>query len=100
MYDHPDLLVLFSAGNRGAEGKGSVGSPGIAKNIMTIGASMTSWSGFDFYESYKNVHDGFISANNSICADVTLSSKSSSIVCFLCAVMMLSVTCCQLLFHV
>jgi hypothetical protein len=46
MWNHPDLLILFSAGNAGrdddADGladPGSVGSPGSAKNCLTVGAS-------------------------------------------------------------
>jgi serine protease AprX len=46
MWDHPDFLVLFAAGNSGvdknADGRidpNSVGSPGTAKNVLTVGAS-------------------------------------------------------------
>ncbi|MDQ3787804.1 MAG: S8 family serine peptidase, partial [Actinomycetota bacterium] len=47
MWTHPDMLILFSAGNDGrdtapADGVidlGSVGSPGTAKNCLTVGAS-------------------------------------------------------------
>lgn len=38
MWDHPDALVLFAAGNSGAGNTlNTVGSPATAKNILTIG---------------------------------------------------------------
>jgi PGF-pre-PGF domain-containing protein len=46
MWDHPDMLILFSAGNSGKDSNGdgvidqrSIGSPGNAKNCLTVGAS-------------------------------------------------------------
>jgi hypothetical protein len=46
MWDHPDMLILFSAGNAGVDtnasgviDEDSVGSPGTAKNCLTVGAS-------------------------------------------------------------
>jgi serine protease AprX len=46
MFDHPDMLILFSAGNSGSDDNadgmidpGSIGSPGSAKNCLTVGAS-------------------------------------------------------------
>jgi serine protease AprX len=46
MWNHPDMLILFSAGNEGmdvdADGvidADSIGSPGTAKNCLTVGAS-------------------------------------------------------------
>lgn len=46
MWDNPDMLLLFSAGNSGADEDAdgqvdpdSVGSPGTAKNCLTVGAS-------------------------------------------------------------
>lgn len=38
IWQHKDYLVLFSAGNAGP-GASTVGSPGTAKNILTVGAS-------------------------------------------------------------
>lgn len=53
MWDHPDLLVLFSAGNDGRDNNsdgvveaGTMGAPGTAKNCLTIGASENVRSGF------------------------------------------------------
>jgi serine protease AprX len=46
MWDHPDMLVLFAAGNDGVDADkdgrvdpGSVSSPATAKNIISVGAS-------------------------------------------------------------
>jgi len=46
MWQNPDLLVLFAAGNSGVDSnmdgridEGSVSSPGTAKNVLTVGAS-------------------------------------------------------------
>ncbi|MEZ4642907.1 MAG: S8 family serine peptidase [Chloroflexota bacterium] len=45
-WDHPDMLILYSAGNDGADVNtngvvdlDSIGSPGTAKNALTVGAS-------------------------------------------------------------
>ena len=38
VYGHEDMLVLFAAGNDGA-GATTIGSPGNAKNVLTIGAN-------------------------------------------------------------
>ncbi|WP_407355792.1 PGF-pre-PGF domain-containing protein [Methanolobus sp. WCC5] len=46
MWENPDMLILFSAGNSGIDAnsdgvidQGSIGSPGTAKNCLTVGAS-------------------------------------------------------------
>lgn len=46
MWDHRDILILFSAGNEGEDSDAngvidpdSIGSPGTAKNCLTVGAS-------------------------------------------------------------
>jgi len=46
MWDHPDFLILFAAGNSGVDANkdgvidyGSVSFPGTAKNCLTVGAS-------------------------------------------------------------
>lgn len=38
VWDQKQFLPLFSAGNSGQSGYGTVGSPGISKNTLTIGA--------------------------------------------------------------
>ncbi|CAE7666512.1 tagD, partial [Symbiodinium microadriaticum] len=42
MYDYPDFLFVVAAGNDGALGMDSVGSPGVSKNALTIGASASN----------------------------------------------------------
>lgn len=46
MWDHPDFLLLFAAGNSGADANNdgrvdedSIGSPATAKNVLSVGAS-------------------------------------------------------------
>jgi hypothetical protein len=43
MFDHPDFLVLFAAGNAGP-GTGSVGSPSTNKNGISVGATLRATS--------------------------------------------------------
>ena len=45
--DNPRFLVLFSAGDLGADGSNTVTPPGSAKNVLTIGASTTGAAGSD-----------------------------------------------------
>eukprot|EP00743_Colponemidia_sp_Colp-15_P004587 GILK01004944.1.p1 GENE.GILK01004944.1~~GILK01004944.1.p1 ORF type:complete len:988 (-),score=205.68 GILK01004944.1:247-3210(-) len=54
MYEHPDFLAVFAAGNSGREGFFSVGSPGTAKNCLTVGASRTSHEGFETAVDFVN----------------------------------------------
>jgi hypothetical protein len=42
LVDHEDFLVLFAAGNDGADGYFSVADPAVSKNALTVGASMTN----------------------------------------------------------
>jgi PGF-pre-PGF domain-containing protein len=39
MWENPDMLILFAAGNSGVYGSGTINAPGTAKNALTIGAS-------------------------------------------------------------
>lgn len=73
VWDHPDMLILFSAGNAGVnyDGNnivdlGSVNPPGTAKNCLTVGASentrlavSNTWS-----SHYGSVIDNDPQANN------------------------------------
>jgi subtilisin family serine protease len=43
-WDHPDILFLFSAGNRGPN-PGTVGAPATAKNVIAVGMVQTPASG-------------------------------------------------------
>ena len=42
--DHPDMLVLISAGNSGRSGPRTVTPPGTAKNCLTVGAAKSVWA--------------------------------------------------------
>ncbi len=48
IWDNPDMTVLFSAGNSGEYGNSTLGSPGSAKNCITVGATIN-------YRPYKSV---------------------------------------------
>lgn len=39
VWQHPDMTVLFAAGNAGSDGEGSVISPATAKNVVAVGAT-------------------------------------------------------------
>jgi hypothetical protein len=41
VYDNPQFLVLFAAGNNGGLGYGTIGSPAVSKNMITVGATET-----------------------------------------------------------
>lgn len=43
MWNHPDFLLLFAAGNDGP-GTGTVGSPSTAKNVVSVGATLRASS--------------------------------------------------------
>jgi hypothetical protein len=45
-YDHQDFLVLVAAGNTGSLGFRTIGTPATGKNVLAVGASMTSAYGF------------------------------------------------------
>jgi len=42
VWDSPDMLILFAAGNYGENGDETISSPGVAKNILTVGSTRTS----------------------------------------------------------
>jgi hypothetical protein len=41
-----DTLVVFAAGNEGSLGTGSVSSPGLGKNFLTVGAARNAFQSF------------------------------------------------------
>jgi len=95
MFNHPDFLILFAAGNSGP-GAGSVGSPSTAKNTISVGAtqrataanSMASFSSCgptadgrikpDLTIPGSNIvsarNDGNVTSNN--CSTATMSGTS------------------------
>lgn len=45
VYEHPDYLCIIAAGNSG-EDLGTIASPGVSKNCLTVGASLNSFNSF------------------------------------------------------
>ena len=39
VWEHPDFLPVYSAGNEGRSGRGTVGSPAASKNVLAVGAT-------------------------------------------------------------
>eukprot|EP00736_Rhodelphis_marinus_P008051 Rmarinus@m.28362 len=70
MFDHPDFLLLFAAGNSGVSGLGSVGTPGVAKNCITVGATHNT------EESWDDVYDTTLSSYT-VYSEETVASFSS-----------------------
>jgi PGF-pre-PGF domain-containing protein len=77
MWEHQDMLILFSAGNSGVDSDGdgvidedSIGSPGTAKNCLTVGASENNRSDVDStygisYSTNSTIRDDKIADNSS-----------------------------------
>gem|GEM_PF-609454 len=57
MWEHKDMLVFFAAGNSGP-GANTVGNPGTAKNIVTVGASSHDGSSIASFSSRGPTADG------------------------------------------
>jgi hypothetical protein len=50
IFDHPNMLVVTSAGNDGRNAEyGTLGSPGTCKNLITVGASSNTFEAGDMY---------------------------------------------------
>ncbi|MGK5084777.1 S8 family serine peptidase [Bdellovibrionota bacterium FG-1] len=65
MWNHPDFLVLFAAGNSGEDknkdgriDENSVSSPGTAKNVLTVGASENYLMEGGIQKTLKELRDG------------------------------------------
>ena len=65
MWNHKDMTILFSAGNAGNDSDrdgvvdyGSIGSPGTAKNVITVGASENLRPSGEGYDGNWNVDWG------------------------------------------
>ena len=56
MFNNPDALLVFSAGNKGTSGvQNTVSSPGTAKNVLTVGASFNDHIEWLAYEQTQGV---------------------------------------------
>lgn len=65
MWKHPDVLVLFAAGNSGEDlnkdgriDEKSIGSPATAKNVLTVGASENELAVGGIQKSLHELRDG------------------------------------------
>eukprot|EP00744_Colponema_vietnamica_P000966 GILI01001671.1.p1 GENE.GILI01001671.1~~GILI01001671.1.p1 ORF type:complete len:558 (+),score=208.03 GILI01001671.1:2-1675(+) len=56
-FEHKDFLPVFAAGNDGASGFYTIGSPGTAKNALTVGASRNTFAGLVESVKYKNMEE-------------------------------------------
>lgn len=58
MWNHPDALVLFSAGNSGESGARTINSPSTNKNGVSVGASLNDHDSWLAYELEKEDYYG------------------------------------------
>lgn len=65
LFNHPDYLAMFAAGNDGVDmnkdgviDEGSVGSPGTAKNVLTVGASKNLLAEGGIQKTMKELRNG------------------------------------------
>lgn len=61
MFNNPDSLVVFAAGNKGTGGvASSLTSPSTTKNVLTVGASFndhTEWLGYEYSQDIVSADD-------------------------------------------
>ncbi|HOV28231.1 MAG TPA: kelch repeat-containing protein [Pseudobacteroides sp.] len=57
IWNNPDMVVLFSAGNNGRKDSPNLGSPGSAKNCITVGAS-------ENFRPYMPIDDNLLNSDN------------------------------------
>lgn len=67
MASHPDMLIVFAAGNSGVDDNkdgriddNSIGSPGTAKNVLTVGASKNLVAKGGIQRPMKDLRDGTV----------------------------------------
>jgi hypothetical protein len=84
VWDHEDMLIVFSAGNAGPEA-GSLGSPALAKNDLTSGASangrqpMVSIDSMAQFSSHGPSTDGRFGVDVATPGQVVVSVKGGSV---------------------
>jgi len=79
MFDHPDFLILFAAGNAGP-GTGTVGSPSVAKNGISVGATLrgTSANSMASFSSCGPTADGRIKPDLTMPGSNIVSARNDS----------------------
>lgn len=63
MYDYPDSLVIFAAGNTGSAGAESVLAPGTNKNGVCVGASSNDYQSWE-YNMYPDTPPSYFDLNS------------------------------------
>ena len=89
MWEHPDMLVLFAAGNDGKDldkngriDEGSVSTPATAKNVLTVGASENLLAQGGIQKPIGQLRDGDKKWGAEPIKSDTLSNNSNGIACF------------------
>lgn len=89
MWNHPEMLVLFAAGNSGEDknrdgriDEGSVGSPATAKNVLTVGASENLLAAGGIQKPLKELRDGEVKWGVEPVASSKLSDNPQGIAAF------------------
>lgn len=59
LYNTPDFMIFFAASNDGSDGYFSIGNPAVAKNIVTVGASMSSEGDIDSMAYFSSIGPTF-----------------------------------------
>lgn len=59
-YENPDFLFIVAAANDGLDGYKSVGSPGVSKNALTVGATASNHDELVYFSSVGPTYDGSI----------------------------------------
>lgn len=54
VWQHPEFLPVFSAGNSGSSGAGTVGTPATAKNCLAVGATESRRAGLPYSDCADN----------------------------------------------
>jgi hypothetical protein len=90
LFDHSNSLVLFAASNEGDEGYYSIGSPGVSKNALTVGATRSSSSNdinsLAYFSSLGPTYDNRIKPDVVAPGYYTISASSSGSEIETCAV--------------
>jgi serine protease AprX len=88
-WDHPDMLVLFAAGNNGVDDDhngvidlNSIGSPATAKNVLTVGASENYFLEGGIQKPLSQLRDGDKHWSVEPLKSDTLSNHANGIACF------------------
>ena len=89
MASHPDMLVIFAAGNSGVDDnkdgridENSIGSPGTAKNVLTVGASQNLVSNGGIQKMMKDLRNGTVHWGAEPIASSKLSANKNGMAAF------------------